>query len=59
MVERFIRCRSCNQILPVPSFFGDFGDPAPLPGVEWSNEDENFHRSLPAPTRITPAKNCE
>jgi hypothetical protein len=46
MVERFIRCRSCNQVLPVPSFFGDFGDPAPLPGVEWSNEDEDFHREF-------------
>ena len=46
MVERFIRCRQCNQILPVDRFFGDFEAPALLPGVEWSDEDSNFRREF-------------
>ncbi len=46
MIERFIRCRQCNQILPVPRLFGDFEDPALLPGVEWSPEDSIFRREF-------------
>jgi len=46
MVERFIRCRQCNQILPVDRFFGDFEAPSLLPGVEWSDEDLNFRREF-------------
>lgn len=45
MVERFIRCRQCNQLLPVFCVFGDFeGDL--LPGVEWSREDVDFRRDF-------------
>ena len=46
MIERFIRCRLCNQIFPIHPFFGDFGDSARLPGVEWSDEDVAFRREF-------------
>ncbi len=39
MVERLIRCIQCNQLLPLPYFFELPEGVAPLPGVEWANED--------------------
>jgi hypothetical protein len=46
MIERFIRCRECNQILPLSPFCEDFAASGSLPGVEWSNEDSNFLRKF-------------
>ena len=46
MIERFIRCRQCNQVLPLPPFFEDFEASGSLPGVEWSDEDSNFRREF-------------
>ncbi len=46
MVERFIRCRKCNQVLPLPCFLEDFEASGSLPGVEWSDEDASFRREF-------------
>jgi hypothetical protein len=46
MVERFIRCRQCNRILPLPRIFAYFETPDLLPGVEWSDEDSDFRREF-------------
>jgi hypothetical protein len=48
MVERLIRCIPCNQLSPLRQFFEPPEGFAPLPGVEWANEDfanaEEFER---------------
>ena len=46
MIAGFIRCCQCNQVLPMPLFWGDFEAPASLPGVEWSDEDSNFRQTF-------------
>jgi hypothetical protein len=46
MVEKFIRCRECNEILPVPPFSPEWESADWLPGIEWSAEDANLRRDF-------------
>jgi hypothetical protein len=46
MVEKLIRCRQCNQVMPVDRIFAGGDLPAALPGVVWSDEDTTFRREF-------------
>ena len=46
MVEKLIRCRQCNQVMPVDRFFSNFPPSASLPGVVWSDEDTDLLREF-------------
>jgi len=46
MIERLMRCTKCDQVVPHPESFVDFGKFFRLPGVEWSATDLESQREF-------------